>query len=152
MFASLIPGRPLIKKTPTSTASSEAFAEAASSIDHYSPSGESVFFRNAKIVLSCTTVMDHVYWAGARPRLSISTVTQSWFSRTIRENAVRPSCLFVVAARVSPLRDVCQGRNGWRRYRQIVGTTVAPARSAAAAVTMFIAPCWTPVPGPKSMR
>jgi hypothetical protein len=41
---------------------------------------------------------------------------------------------------------------GGRRYGRTVGTTVAPARSTAAAVTMLIAPCWTPVPGPKSIR
>jgi hypothetical protein len=40
---------------------------------------------------------------------------------------------------------------GGRRYGRTVGTTIAPARSAAAAVTMLIAPCWTPVPGPKSI-
>ena len=32
-----------------------------------------------------------VHWASALPSASISTVTKSWFSRTIGENAVRPS-------------------------------------------------------------
>jgi hypothetical protein len=41
---------------------------------------------------------------------------------------------------------------GGGRYGRTVGTTVAPALSAAAAVTIVIAPCWTPVPGPKSIK
>jgi hypothetical protein len=41
---------------------------------------------------------------------------------------------------------------GGRRYGRTVGTTLAPALSADAAVTIVVPGSWTPVPSPKSIK
>jgi hypothetical protein len=41
---------------------------------------------------------------------------------------------------------------GGRHYGRTVSTTVAPALSADAAVTMVVPGSWTPVPSPKSIK
>ena len=41
---------------------------------------------------------------------------------------------------------------GGRRYGRTVGTTLAPALSADAAVTIVVPGRWTPVPSPKSIK
>jgi hypothetical protein len=41
---------------------------------------------------------------------------------------------------------------GGRRYGRTVGTTLAPALSADAAVIIVVPGSWTPVPSPKSIK
>jgi hypothetical protein len=66
----------------------------------------------------------------------------------LEANALRQLIATAIARCVAIAKVVMGGR----RYGRTVGTTLAPALSADAAVTIVVPGSWTPVPSPKSIK